>query len=173
MKVTTLTPVERLTLANQFRLLAISDPDQAESYENRIEILESGYTGEYNLLFQNFSDEGDPELSSELHGILTMYRYIDNAIARLTDQEKEQLNLDSIAFEGFDQNTDEHFGLMEFWVNHLNLYAEHREKYLNSHSQFSLEQYRAMLPVYEDLIGNNVRDFTAADLQRFIDRVGH
>lgn len=52
-----MTKIERLLLANQFRILAKLISAETDYYDNMIEIVEQGYTREYASLTDAFTDE--------------------------------------------------------------------------------------------------------------------
>lgn len=45
---------DRISLANQFRILEKLDPDQAKDHAKKAEILESGYEGQYGVILGQF-----------------------------------------------------------------------------------------------------------------------
>ena len=146
----TLTKTERALLANQNKILALLDTNNAEYYSLKAEIAENGYTGLYHKLFQGISDEIPEEICKETHDILHMYRVIENAIAPLTDEQKETIpNFARIKFEGFDGNNDPHYFYTKFMVEKENTYRELGDKPLNSHTMASIGKYRSMLPVFQ------------------------
>ena len=55
-------------------------------------------------------------------------------------------------FEGFDANNDPHYFIANFLIEKLNRFTDIIP--MNSHSVASLELYKRMLPVYEDIITN-------------------
>ena len=165
-----LSVTERLSLSNQFRILAGLNDNDAH-YLVKAQILENGYSGLYGDVFQSIDEESTPDLTKEVHNILTMYRNINLAIARLTPEEAAELDLDRIRFKGFDGNHDSQYHLMVFMIEEMNLYAELRGTQLNSHGSSSLDTYRNMVNVYLDLRDNHGnQDYSKDDLQLFIDQ---
>lgn len=142
-----ITKTERTILANQNRILALLNTEQSINYNILAEIAESGYVGLYYRLFENIDNEVSQEICNETHDILTMYRNINNAIAKLSQPDKDSLDLESIAFEGFDANNDPHFGFMEFLIEKQGKYSELREICRNSHSSGSIFKYRRLLEI--------------------------
>ena len=163
-----LTIIERQILANQFKILANLEED-SEYYETKVEILERGFTGEYHEVFNVHSDEVDYETCRETSEILNMYRRINNAIAELTDEEKAEMDLERIAFQGFDANNNSHYHYMSFMVEKLNKWQEHNGNYLNSHSEIPLMKYRKMLEYQNSVLSGNKFDLDRNDLINLIE----
>jgi uncharacterized protein YfbU (UPF0304 family) len=84
-----------------------------------------------------------------------MYRVINNFIASLTQEQKDNINLDYIKFDGFDANDGNHFVIMKFLVEVANLFEEHQNSNFNSHSMASLRRYRQILPIYNQVMKEN------------------
>ncbi|HMJ47872.1 MAG TPA: YfbU family protein [Ferruginibacter sp.] len=163
---------ERAMLANQFRILSLLQPNEAESYDEKAEIFESGYSGLYSEALSNIdTDEISDEICTETHDILTMFRYIKNAKERLSAAELAGLDLPKIKFEGFDGNNDPHYHFAIFMIEKQKKYEEHDPNGLNSHSMTSMIKYRKMLPVYKEILDAMIYDFSAPELQRLIDAV--
>lgn len=141
----TLTIVERQILSNQFRILSKLEEDEREYYETKAEILENGYTGKYNEIFTVDHEETPIDICHETGDILNMYRHINGAILNLSPEEKAELNLERIAFEGFDGNNDPHYAYTYFMVEKMNLWREHQNMDLNSHNSLSIGKYKRML----------------------------
>lgn len=168
----TLTVYERATLANQFKILSFLDTTNAESHLTDAEIFENGYTGLYTEALQHInSEETSREVCKETHDILTMFRYISNAVDRLTPAEKAALDLNRIKFDGFDANNDDHYHFATFMIEKQEKYTEHSGHDINSHSMASMIRYRKMLPVYKTIVDNHIYDFGVNELQQFIDIV--
>lgn len=166
-----LSVTERLSLSNQFRILATLN-DEDDHYLVKAEILENGYSGLYNDVFHSIDDETAPGLTKEVHDILTMYRNINIAIKRLEPEDAAGLDLDKIRFKGFDGNHDPHYHLMVFMIDRMNLYKELVGTELNSHGSSSMYNYRSMVALYLDLRDNHHnQDYSKEDLQRFIELV--
>lgn len=143
-----MTPAERQSLVNQFRILALLDEDNRASHEVNAQILEDGHAGLYSHVFAHLSDSSSAEVGAETHNILTMFRAIENGAAALPAHEREQLDMDELTFSGFDGNNDDHFSFATFIIEKMGLYQELRAADLNSHSSSSLPKYRGMLAVF-------------------------
>lgn len=145
-----MSPETRQLLINQYRILALLDKENASSHEINADILEDGHTGLYSTLFENQSSGSTAEVGEEVHQILTMFRVINNSLARLDAGEREQIDSQSLEFEGFDANEQEgHYSFARFIMDRMGLYQEHNPLNLNSHSGLSLPSYRAMLRTYQ------------------------
>jgi uncharacterized protein YfbU (UPF0304 family) len=153
MTVSSLSPVQRLTLANQFRILALSEEEGTDTsdYTTKAEILLRGYTGLYDQVFSEVGEEQSPSVTEEVHQILTMFRAIHNSVAALPDTDKQQLDLQKLSFRGFDANNDDHYHQASFMLEQLDLYAEHQGNYINSHSSTTLPSYKRQLDVFNQI----------------------
>lgn len=173
---TTLTIIERQILSNQFKILSkiaeMSEEGEyeAQEYLRKSEIAENGYSGEYHEVFDVDSDEIPFEICEETSKILNMFRRINNAISELNDDEKAELNLKKISFEGFDGNNDPHYHYMSYIVNHLEKWGEYKDSYLNSHSSFTIQKYRKMLATHDRLLKGKY-DLNKGDLIEIINSI--
>jgi uncharacterized protein YfbU (UPF0304 family) len=159
-----ITLVERQLLSNQFKILSKLDPSE-KSNEAKIEILEKGYTGRYFEIFDITVEEIPLAICDETEQILNMYRRIANSTATLSALDKENINENTIAFEGFDANNDPHYHYMRFMVEKLNLWQEYRGVLLNSHSPYSIKKYRKMLDYQNQLLSKEQYDLNKSDLE--------
>ena len=143
-RLVTLSPVERLMLANQFRILNAVDPDYASfmDLEKKIEALESGFEVEYASVLGRF---GEDTLASE--ECLLVNDMMLLATWLLEYKGKTSLKVEEFAHLGFDGNNEaEHLAYARF------LYKHHGEDkgfpgvkaIFNSHHQ-TLPRYRRMV----------------------------
>ena len=72
---------QRLILINQYKILEKLCPEDAEVYSQYREILEGGYTLNYNDLLQMISDDISEEQLREVLDILDMYRWLYFAVS--------------------------------------------------------------------------------------------
>lgn len=168
----TLSIVERQILANQFKILSKMGED-SEDYITKIEILENGYTEQYYEIFEVDTEEIPIEICEETSQILNMYRRINNAIEKLSDEERKSIDLDMLKFEGFDANNDPHFHYMTFMVERMKLWREYKSEYLNSHSPFALLKYQKMLDYQNYLLDNDQYHLTTEDLESLVDMLAN
>ena len=70
-----LTPVERLILANQYRILSALNEKEARhyGYPNRIPILESGFEDHYHEIFGSIAEPPSAEVCAEVADILNLF----------------------------------------------------------------------------------------------------
>lgn len=168
MKTETINTVQRQLLANQFRILAKLEDDQ--SHLTKAEIIENGYSGRYWEVFNGLSEEVPAPICQETEEILNIFRVLRNRIAELSDQEKRDLNLRKISFDGFDANHSEgHHGYFVFMVEELGSWQEVKDGPFNSHSSASIDRYRRIVSLFEKLGG--YRSFSKSDLASLIDQV--
>ena len=143
-----MTRVERQLLINQFKLLALLDHVNKLHYNQKIEVLESGHASLYENVFSGLDDSSNIAVANETHAILSMFRHLDDAMARLPAGQREQFDF---RFEGFDANNDPHYFFAKFIIEKQGLYDEYVGKVLNSHSSGTLRKYRAMVARYDAL----------------------
>lgn len=149
-----LTVTERLSFANQYRMLmqTASDEGYKLHYQNLAEIFERGYTGLYHLAFDNVWDETTLTECHETTEIMQMFWQIDNAKEQLTPEEATELGIDKLTFTGFDGNNGGHYGYANFEAKQDGKWDTYGGSVPNSHSSLSIEIYRDMLPIYRDVI---------------------
>ena|ERR1700691_5048142 len=145
----TLTPVERLQLINQFRILEKLYPEHAEDYAASREIIAHGYAIQYEEAFTEVYEEMDVEEGEYVYDVLNLHRTLVQSYEALTD--KKGLTLDDIRFRGFDGNNE-----TKRWA-----FAEHLQKQgkwketltggLNSHSEMTMHRYPRMLEKFEPI----------------------
>lgn len=145
-----LTNTERLMLVNQFKILAKLNEEDEESayYSKKAEILERGYEWYYDELLS--SEPLPREVSNETMDILDMFRQLDAYVDQLSPEQKANLDLEKLKFDGFDATNDKHYGFAKFIIEKDDRYNERKEMYLNSHTPTSIQKYRRMLPIYKE-----------------------
>lgn len=164
--------IERQLLINQCRILsAIGNEKERELYEKRIEILEKGYTGLYPKVFNNLYEEVPLSVYNEISDIMKMYSRINDSIRLLPENDKEALDLASLEFEGFDQDSGMHYYMMSYLVDRMDEHGEYKGRELKSHKSNSLIKYNRMLSVYFDYENVQKQQYSVVDLQKFIDQV--
>jgi len=140
-----LTKVERLILANQFRILKESNPQ--DNHLRRAEVLENGFESLYEEeVFGTIFDSMKEEEGTFVVDVLSMYRGLHDSYLKLKD--KGDLTVEDIKFLGFDGNEeDKHFSFTNFFIKDMERFAEIDELcegYFNSHSA-KIPTYRRML----------------------------
>lgn len=106
----TLSPQQRLVLAQQHEILALlnaEDEDAVEHYQNIVTVLREGYTGEYWNVFDGLRDELSRAECDLLWSILDMFSDLAMSLEALGDDERAALGGDAerrLLFSGFDLN---------------------------------------------------------------------
>ncbi|HEX3682227.1 MAG TPA: YfbU family protein [Bryobacteraceae bacterium] len=159
-----LSKVERLILANQFRILEKIDPDEARDSQMALEILRNGYTLDYESLVSHFDKEVSEATCREVRDILDLYRALKKALRELPEgtlTEKEA------TFKGFDGNEEtEHYSYVLFLIEVQRKWGESATAELNSHCPM-LERYRPMLEQWKRC--PKKWDLTAEDIGRILE----
>lgn len=141
-----LTKVEKIILANQFRILELLDSENAAGHALKAKILHEGFVLEYDNLLPAY-DEVPEEVCREVMDILDMYRALFCAIKL---HPKAAMNRKHAKFQGFDGNNEElHLAYARFLIEDLGNWAESKLPELNSHRQV-LGRYRAMLRLWKE-----------------------
>lgn len=151
-----LTRVERAMLINQYEILKRLEPSEASWYEEKIDILRSGY----ELLYGDALFMGDDSTLSYDEGryvmdVLDMYGFLQSSA------EKAGLQDTRLKFHGFDGNNEDlyqglaqHFRRAGRWE-----YVEVWHGDLNSHFP-TRRKYEAMLAVYKPLFKRAIDQHT-------------
>ncbi|WP_439584180.1 YfbU family protein [Dyadobacter bucti] len=164
--------IERQMLINQCKILSLlGDEKDKEKSERSIEILEKGYTGLYPKVFNTLYEEVPISVYEEISNIMKMYSRINESIRLMNDEEKEALNISSLEFEGFDQDSGMYYYMMSYLVDRMDEHPEYKGRELKSHNTSCMLKYNRMLSVYSEFEKMKRETYTAADLQRFIDEV--
>jgi uncharacterized protein YfbU (UPF0304 family) len=142
-----LTPAERLSLANQFRIRAKLEPNDAEDHNYSADILERGYELFYPEIFQHIYEPISAEDGNEVGDILTLYRLLQAAYSKGIPKPTEGY----ATFQGFDANNDDQYGFAAFWIKRPGSWDELKSAPPNSHSRGSLPIYRRMLVAWKAL----------------------
>ena len=164
--------IERQMLINQCKILSLlGDEKEKEKNEKSIEILEKGYTGLYPKVFNTLYEEVPISVYEEISHIMKMYGRINESIRLMSDEEKETLDISSLEFEGFDQDSGMHYYMMSYLVDRMDEHPEYKGRELKSHSSSCMVKYNRMLSVYSELEKLKKSSYSATDLQRFIEEV--
>jgi uncharacterized protein YfbU (UPF0304 family) len=145
----TLTPVERLQLVNQFRILEKLDPEHAENYAKSRSIIADGYTIQYDEVFGGVFEEMNIEECDYVYDVLNLYRTLIQGYDALID--KKGLTPENVRFRGFDGNNEtKRYAFAE----HLRRQGKWRETLtggLNSHTEMTKSLYPRMLAKFEPI----------------------
>jgi|SRR5216683_2620984 len=164
--------VERLILSNQYRILEQLYPKERKDFAKAREIFEEGYESEYGSVTGHITDDKDvitPEISHEVHDILTMFEQLARVYKGLKD--KAGISKDSLAFAGFDGNDPLEIKYMVYTRRLLD--KKQRMRYAtsvtraddggNSHTP-RLQQYREMVRKWQASANRN--ELTKEDIIR-------
>lgn len=96
---------ERLILYNQYQILMSinSNSFMTETYNNYQEILLKGYTSEYHNLMNIFEDELSEDVTGLVWDVFNMYRNLKSSYRQLSVDEKEEIIIDDVTFQGYDE----------------------------------------------------------------------
>jgi hypothetical protein len=164
--------LERQILINQCKILYLSsDEKEREVLERRIEILEKGYTGLYPKVFNTLYEEVPISVYNEISDIMRMYSRINESIRLLSDADKELLDLASLEFEGFDQDSGMHYYMMSYLVDRMDEHGDYKGRQLKAHNSLCMIKYGKMLSVFSEYEAQRKLKYSSLDLQKFIDSV--
>ena len=99
-----LTPFERLSLVNQFKLLAAADPKEKRYYDESIEVLSNGYEIHYPDVFTNIYEGLSEDDCRYVLDVLTMFWMMRYAYDALTD--RDGIEPQFLEFAGFDSGNE-------------------------------------------------------------------
>jgi uncharacterized protein YfbU (UPF0304 family) len=165
----TLTRTERWIISNQFHILEILSPKEAQHFANGREALECGYELEYEELCQNIYKEGDTlsnEACEEVINILDMFDNLKRCFDALPP--KSGIEEGRVKFPGFDGNheTKQMAYARYFCDGRTPRFTDlPRANNFNSHMQ-SLPRYRSMLHEWERSTDKN--NLTKDDILRIV-----
>jgi uncharacterized protein len=146
-------PVERLQLANQFKILEKLYPDDAEHYAASREIVEHGYSIEYGDVFANIFTEMCFEECEYVYDVLDMHRALICSFNALRD--KDGLTLKDVSFKGFDGNSKSKCHSFVEYLQKEGKWTETLIGGLNSHSISTITRCPRMLqkfnPIWKSL----------------------
>jgi len=162
-----LAEAERAILINQFENLKRLDPDSPEGYDERIEILQSGYSVFYDEVVPWILEEMSEDDSELVFETLNMYRAFE-AFYR-DHPDSSLLARYGARFDGFDGNEEpSHHGFAQFLIKTQGKYQEQLENpkfALNSHSP-RVARYTRMVAAWNEL--HQKWDITEADIDRIL-----
>jgi uncharacterized protein YfbU (UPF0304 family) len=159
----TLSPFERLTLVNQYRILAAVSASDREHYTRLADNLEAGHTWLYRD-FPHLQEELSEATSEHVLDILQLYELLQASYRDLAD--KEGLTERDVAFEGFDGNNEcEMLTFAQALIEDGRYVHVLGEKAQNSHSR-TTEVYGRMLSCWRAM--GEPHDLLSADQIRQI-----
>lgn len=156
---------ERLSLRNQYLLLAKLYPSEAQHYEQCCKIVEYGYELLYQNLTTAIDEEGvDHDDCREVIDILEMFRMLGNAEKLLPADSP--IDREDLKFGGFDGNDEgPQFSLASFLIKDQGRWQESKIDDLNSHGP-KLKTYRQMLERWK--ASEDRHHLTSEDVARIV-----
>lgn len=159
-----LSQVERAILSNQYRILAILEPEQAEHYRLAETAFQNGYELDYGDFLGVYSDVVSEDDCREVLDILQMCRVLRQAADEIKDLDDQQREL--LTFQGFDGNGEtKHYAYAEWFCLERGRFGEFRSDF-NSHMPM-LPLYRTQLALWRKCADPNKP--TAEELRAIAD----
>lgn len=142
-----MTHAQRLILSNQYKMMTMMDPDNAERYRRYQTIIERGYGLQLRELDRDF-DEMSEETCRTIINIMEMYHALQVSRENLKDQE--MLDPRRVAFMGFDAATEARYlSYVRFMVNTEGRYTHFDSGSHGFNSQTPMwEKYQRMLVIW-------------------------
>ena len=148
LRTATLSYVERILLANQFKILEILDPNSANEYSQSREIVEAGYQYLYETINTSITTAGMPmETGEEVCEILDMFRVLEHS-SKDMGNTMEQFE---VTFDGFDESDDHHYRFAMFARRKLGRWSELEHYPDSSQTESTLPRYRSMLDTWRTM----------------------
>lgn len=149
-----LTKKDRVFLINQYRILAALNSDEADHYNELIEILQSGYEIFYSMIDEWVSDDMPSDECKFVLDILSIYRVIEDL--KRSSKNGKLISHHFAYFMGFDGNNEtQHMSFARFLINEQGKFGEQQQYLrkndgLNSHMPM-IEKYRRMISKWKEL----------------------
>ncbi|EMF0084014.1 YfbU family protein [Enterococcus hirae] len=145
---------QRLSLINQFELLAKFDDQNRSYYERKIEILREGYEYHYNDEIWNELSDPLPEKDSRfVLDVLSMYRDINFSKSELNLTDNQITKSHVTYFRGFDYNDPKEIKLAyyaKFFIEKLDRFPE-----LVEDKEFDgFNSHQPMISTYNNYLSN-------------------
>lgn len=167
-----LSDIERLILANQFRILEglASNDELKKNYRDKQIIVERGYIMEYEQLICTLQDNNMSETDyKEVREILTMFNDIQWSYDNLTD--KTGVDANQITFKGFDMHTEaEQCEYAKFFLKGSQVSPDFLRKMssdMNSH-QPMLHEYKKMLGGWKGIPDRKPKNLSATQINSLL-----
>jgi uncharacterized protein YfbU (UPF0304 family) len=160
-----LSKVERLLLINQYQILSLLQPQQAQDHQLMIKKLENGYTPRLFVFGEYLGDDLSDSVDHFVFEVLEMYRAMTFSLNGF--KKKDGLDKKAIQFPGFDGNYEtEYLVYAQYLLDDEKLYAElQRKGGYNSHHP-TIERYGRMIAVWKQSAAPRL--LTADDITRII-----
>lgn len=163
-----LSDVERLLLANQYRILEQLLPE--EGYEHAREIVVNGYEGDYHSLFNELMSPVPEDVCEEVIQVFELHRRLHLSYRDMPEADRDGIDPNSIRFRGFDGNHEgRHMDYAQFRLGETGMWDElhSRDGFYNSHSPM-LPRYRAMMAAVKRMAPGSLRDLTTHELKEVL-----
>lgn len=140
---------DRIILVNQYEILKFLNPDDAEYYDESIEILRFGYTPFYDEIASSVDDS---EISQEkcdlVFNILNIYRIIESYRDAIATND-EVTNHTRSKFRGFDGNNETQYMI---FANFLFKQGKYTETSRHSNGTNKFNSHMPTLHIYKSMI---------------------
>ena len=156
---------QRLSLINQFELLAKFDDQNRSYYERKIEILKEGYEIHYDdEIWNELTDQLSEKDSRFVIDVLSMYRDINYSKSELNLTNDQIIKSYSTYFRGFDYNDPKEIKLAfyaKFFIEKLDRFPE-----LVEDKEFEgFNSHQLMTNTYNNYLSNYKEVKTLSDYQ--------
>jgi uncharacterized protein YfbU (UPF0304 family) len=133
-----LTKVERALLLNQYKILEIICPENAERYANCQSILEHGYKIFYDEVV-NVWDEPDCQYVLEVADVFQLMKQSYEGL-----EDKNGIDAEALRFKGFDGINEWQLGCFASYLKKVGRWTDPPSDYLNIHNP-TAHRYRSMV----------------------------
>ncbi|MCZ4060633.1 YfbU family protein [Pantoea sp. LMR881] len=143
-----MTHAQRLILANQYKIMAMLEPENAERFSRYQTIIERGYGLQLRELDKDFSELSEATCRTVID-IMEMHHALHVSWSNL--KEKGPLEERRLAFLGFDAATEAHYlGYVRFIVNTEGRYTQFDSGNHGFNAQTPMwEKYQRMLALWQ------------------------
>jgi uncharacterized protein YfbU (UPF0304 family) len=110
----------------------------------------------------------DPDVVRETEDILWMWWTLEESYDGLSPEDRKRVEVDAapfgsdVKFPGFDANNEPHYGVAEYWIEHLGEFDRFRGRDLNSHQEH-LDSYRRMRGAFDRALKRDLKGVLTAD----------
>jgi uncharacterized protein YfbU (UPF0304 family) len=137
-----LTKVERTLLLNQYRILELICPENAERYIKCQTILEHGY----KVFYDEVVDVWDELDCQYVLDVAEVFRLMMLSYERLTD--KSEIEMEALKFKSFDRENEWQFGCFAAYLKKIGRWTDPPSDYLNARNPLS-HRYRPMVEAFK------------------------
>lgn len=147
-----MTNAQRLILSNQYKMMTMLDPENAERYRRYQTIIERGFGLQMNELDRDFGDLSE-ETCRIIINVMEMYHALQISNTNLREHLKEKADVDvrRLTFLGFDAATESRYlSYVRFMVNVEGRYTHFDSGTHGFNSQTPMwEKYQRMLAIWQ------------------------